>query len=68
MAVQTRQVNDSSTRTHLETIWFKLVELDSIARSVFVIVLVEFDKYYQKQIQISTDGETSRLVKLIGGI
>ena len=24
--------------------------------------LVEFDKYYQKQIQISTDGETSRLV------
>ena len=26
--------------------------------------LVEFDKYYQRQIQISTDGETSRLASL----
>ena len=35
---------------------------DSIAVSVFLI-LVELDKYkYQKQIQISTDGKTSRLV------
>ena len=42
----TGQVNDSSIGTHLETIWFKLVELDIIAVSVFVVVLVEFDKYY----------------------
>ena len=27
----------------------------SIAVSVFVVILVEFDKHYQKQIQISTD-------------
>ena len=51
----TGQVNDSSIGTHLETIWFKLVELDIIAVSVFVVVLVEFDKYYRKQIQISDE-------------
>ena len=60
----TGQVNDSSIGTHLEMLWFRLVELDSIVVSVFVVVLVEFDKYYQKQIQISTDGETSRLVQV----
>ena len=38
------------------------IDVDSIAVSVFVVILVEFDKYYQKQIQISTDGEMSRLV------
>ena len=36
--------------------------VDSIVVSVSVVILVEFDKYYQKQIQIATDGETSRLV------
>ena len=36
--------------------------VDSIAVSVSVVILVEFDKYYQKQIQIPTDGETSRPV------
>ena len=38
--------------------------VDSIAVSVSVVILVEFDKYYQKQIQIPTDGETSRLLYL----
>ena len=33
--------------------------LDNIASivSVFVVILIEFDKYYQNQIQISTDTE-----------
>ena len=35
---------------------------DSIAVSVFAVILIKFEKYYQKQIQISTDGETSWLV------
>ena len=39
--------------------------LDSIAVSVFVVILVGFDKYYQKQTQISTDGETSRHVYIL---
>ena len=38
--------------------------LDSIAVSVFV-VLAKFYKYKQKQIQISSDGETSWLVLAI---
>ena len=36
--------------------------VNSIAVSVFVVILVDFDKYYQKQKQIPTDGETSRFV------
>ena len=39
--------------------------VDRIVVTVCVVILVEFDKYqlyYQKQTQIPTDGETSRLV------
>ena len=36
-----------SPRLEVEGLW-----VDSIAVSVFVVILVEFDKYYQKQIQI----------------
>jgi len=35
---------------HKLTLWWKRLKfLDSIAVSVFVLILVEFDKYYQKQ-------------------
>ena len=37
----------------------------NIAVSVFVVILIEFDKYCQKHIKISTTGEKSRLVWFI---